>query len=61
MLTWLLLAVAVAAVGCGPHQSPLATAPLSDEEKAKIKAHDQQVDQEERNGAGTATPRKKRP
>ena len=59
--TWLLLAIALAAAGCGSRQPPLNTAPLSTEEKAKIKARDLEVDQEERSGSGTATPRKKRP
>ena len=52
----LLLFLGVA--GCGPQ--PLNTAPLTDEEKAKIKQQDQRVEDEERSGSGMATSKKKK-
>ncbi len=54
----LALAGAVAAAGCGGKVTPN-TAPLTDAEKAAIKAQDQNVDAEEKSGAGTATKAKK--
>ena len=50
---------AAAAGGCGGGKPPLNTAPLTDEEKAAIKAQDQEVDEAERSGSGTATKGKK--
>jgi hypothetical protein len=52
-----LLALAAAA-GCG-NSTTLNTAPLTDEEKRKIKEEDQRIDEEERSGSGTKVPRKK--
>jgi hypothetical protein len=48
------------AVGCGDGRPPLNTAPLTDEEKQKIKEQDKMIDDEERSGSGTATPAKKK-
>ena len=49
----LLLAVGfVAVVGCGSSQPPMNTAPLTDAQKAAMKAQDQKVDEEE-NAANT--------
>lgn len=49
--------VVAAAVGCGPSQPPINTAPLTDEQKAQIKAQDQQVDADE-NAANTKKKKK---
>lgn len=46
-------------VGCGSSKT-VNTAPLSDEQKVKIKAADQGLEDEERSGSGTATPVKKK-
>jgi hypothetical protein len=46
-------------VGC-EGQTPLQTGPLTDEQKAQIKAEDKAVDDAEKSGAGTAVPRKRK-
>jgi hypothetical protein len=50
--------LALAAAGCG-NSTTLNTAPLTDEEKQKIKEEDRRIDDEERSGSGTKVPRKK--
>jgi hypothetical protein len=41
-----------AALGCGGSQPPLNTAPLTDEQKAKVKDEDRQTDDAESGGRG---------
>jgi hypothetical protein len=58
----LLIAVSCAAVslvGCGADKPSLNTAPLTDAQKAEIKARDAAVDEEEKSGAGSAVKAKK--
>ena len=50
----LALAGAASAGGCGSKAS-INTAPLTDEEKAAIKAQDEEIDNQEKAGAGSAT------
>jgi hypothetical protein len=58
LLTLVLVAVVAAAAGCGGGSSTsLNTAPLTDEQKAKIKEQDRQVDDEE-NARNTKRPKK---
>jgi hypothetical protein len=54
----LVLLAALAAAGCGSEVTPN-TAPLTDEQKQKIKEEDQRIDDEEKSGAGTAVKAKK--
>jgi hypothetical protein len=54
-----IVAGAVATAGCGG-KTTMNTAPLTDEQKAQIKAADKSVDDEERSGSGTAQPAKKK-
>lgn len=51
--------VALALVGCGSGKSTINTAPLTDAQKAEIKARDAEVDEEEKSGAGSAVKAKK--
>lgn len=53
-LVALALLAALAAAGCGGKPT-LNTAPLTDADKAAIKAEDRQVTEEEKSGSGTAT------
>lgn len=54
------LAAFLGSAGCGGGSTKLNTAPLTDEQRQKIKEDDKRIDDEERSGAGTAVPRKKR-
>lgn len=62
MRCWVLtLTLAVAAGGPGCDSSPsLNTAPLTEEEKQKIREEDKRVEDEERGGSDSATPAKKK-
>ena len=60
ILTWVLLIGLAGAAGCNGGNPPMNTAPLTDEQKAKIRAEDKQIEDEERSGSGTATKRKRR-
>lgn len=50
--------VAFTSVGCGSQTQN--TAPLTDEQKAKVKAEDRLIEEDERSGSGQATRSKKR-
>ena len=60
IVTALLLAGVAGAVGCSGGSPPPNTAPLTPEQKAKIQSEDKQVEEAERSGSGTATPRRRR-
>jgi hypothetical protein len=60
IMTLVLLAGLAWAVGCGRSSTELNTDPLTDEQKAKIRAEDQQTEQAERSGSGTATGKRKK-
>ncbi|HUR55271.1 MAG TPA: hypothetical protein VMZ71_14145 [Gemmataceae bacterium] len=53
----LVLLAAIAAAGCGGVTPN--TAPLTDEQKQKIKEEDRRIDDEEKSGSGTAVKAKK--
>ena len=53
----LVLLAALGAAGCGDAKTN--TAPWTDEQKQKIKEHDQRTDDEEKSGSGTAVKTKK--
>ncbi len=54
---FLLLALAAGPAGCG--STPPSTAPLTDEQKQRMKAEDKAVDDDEKSGSGTAVGKKK--
>jgi hypothetical protein len=61
MRKWLLILGLAAPAVPGCSGSPaLNTAPLTEEEKQKIREEDKRVEDEERSGSGTATPAKKK-
>ncbi|HVK17044.1 MAG TPA: hypothetical protein VM533_08845 [Fimbriiglobus sp.] len=61
MRYWVLMIGLAATVGVGCSGSPaLNTAPLTEEEKQKIREEDKRVEDDERGGSGTATPAKKK-
>ncbi len=60
ILTLGLAALLIGVTGCSSDPTPN-TAPLTEEEKQKIREEDKRVEDEERSGSGTATqPKKKR-
>jgi hypothetical protein len=59
LLLWAMLA-GLTATGCGGGNAASNTAPMSDEEIRKMKDEDRQIDEQERNGSGTATPARKK-
>jgi hypothetical protein len=59
IVTWFLVAAVVGLDGCGGTPG-VSTQPLSDEQKAKVKAEDQEIDRAELSGSGTATTGKKK-